>query len=445
MNEKKNNKANGTNGAYRAPLGSKPFLPKGDLAIDKMVQAARSCKQNIAAGLIGLMSLMTLMGCSGDSREPEVQEPTELRTPIAFCGLEGEELVTRAHEANGLTRAGTPLSDAGVTTFKVWGYKNMDYDISTGAYDIDDSKLQNVFPGYAVDWTRNSAATSITNSDGWEYILTNYPDQTIKYWDWGAVAYRFFAVTNWGGESAGPYEANTAYGANGTYEGYKDYEMTMSVDVTSRKAIEDMPYFSQLWFSTGNPDDYPTRQFGKPVQLVFLKPYAKVRFMYTYVNDPASILVENQVFKPTADYTANEEDKVKIARKGTFTIHYPLTGTATKEWYSIVRATGEGSGALEAFFEDYDPDDPTKEYIDAIGGWYTVFPNTTQGSYKLTVTINRSEKSCVVPAEYMQWLPGYSYTYIFKINELGGVSIEMVQVAFNDWTELEGKHEVYNW
>lgn len=401
-------------------------------------------------GLMGLMGL-GLMGCSGDSREAQEPEPTELRTPIAFSGQEAEEQVTRANgayeanEAFGLTRAGTPLSEAGVTSFKVWGYKNMTYN--EGVYDGDDNRMQNVFPGYTVDWTRNSAATSITNSDGWEYILPDEPDQTIKYWDWAATAYRFFAVTNWGGESAGPYEANTAYGANGTYGAgaYKDYEMTMAVDVTSRQAIEDMPYFSQLWFSTGNPDDYPTRQFGKPVQLVFLKPYAKVRFMYTYVYDRDAILVENQVFKPTADYTADEAAKVKIARKGTFTIHYPLTGTATSEWYSIVRATGEGSGALEAFLEDYDPDNPTKEYIDAIGGWYSVFPNTTQGSYKLSVTINRSEKTCVVPAEYMQWQPGYSYTYIFKINEQGGVSIDMVQVAFNNWTELEGKHEVYNW
>ena len=387
--------------------------------------------------LIGLIGLIGLMSCTS-GKEEEEEEEQEVEKPatnptIAFAAVQGEE--------NEVTRATTSLHNAGISTFTVWGYKNMDYNEGTDSY----GGLQTVIPGYTVEWQSGSVATTMTNSSGWEYILTTKPDQTIKYWDWGARAYRFFAVTNWGGESAGPYEANTAYGANGTYEGYKDYEMTMSVDVTSRKAIEDMPYFSQLWFSTGNPDVYPTQEFGKPVQLVFMKPYAKVRFMYTYVNDPASILVENQVFKPTADYTANEEDKVKIARKGTFTIHYPLTGTATKEWYSIVRATGEGSGALEAFFEDYDPDDPTKEYIDAIGGWYTVFPNTTQGSYKLTVTINRSEKSCVVPAEYMQWLPGYSYTYIFKINELGGVSIEMVQVAFNDWTELEGKHEVYNW
>lgn len=441
MNEKKNNKANGTNGAYRAPLESKPFLPKGDLAIDKMVQAARSCKQNIAAGLIGLMSLMTLMGCSTDSHDsdngPEVVDDVpvvETGTAISFSGQQSEEAVTRA---------GTPLSDAGVTTFKVWGYKNMTYDDGTSVYDSDDSKLQNVFPGYSVDWTRNSGTTT-TNSDGWEYIIPEKPEQTIKYWDWAAKAYRYFATTDWGDERpANPadYEANKVYGASGTYgSSYKSYEMTMAVDVSSRSAIETMPYFSQLWFSTGNKDDYPTREFGKPVQLVFMKPYAKVRFMYTYAYDREGVLVEDQCFKPTADYTA--ASPTGIARKGIITIVYPLTGTATKEQYTIAPST---TSKLDAFLEDYDPANPSKEYIDAIGGWYSVFPNTTQGSYMLTVTINRSEKTCVVPAEYMQWLPGYSYTYIFKINEQGGVEIDQVLSAYTNWTEMEESHEVYNW
>jgi len=355
---------------------------------------------------------------------------TKPGTPIVFNGQQSGELT--------VTRTNTPLSDAGITTFNVWGYKNDSYDVGTTSY----SSVQNVFPGYFVDWTRNSEATTTTNSDGWEYIIPEKPEQTIKFWDWAAKAYRYFAVTNWGGESAGPYQANKAYGANGTYgaSSYTTYEITMEVDVTSRSAIENMPYFSQLWFSTGNKVDYPTQEFGKPVQLVFMKPYSKVRIMYTYAYDSEGILVENQIFKPTADYEAVAP--TGIARKGTFTISYPLTGTATKEWYTI---TPNSTDKLEAFLEDYAPNDQSKEYIDSNDGWYSVFPNTTQGSYKLVVTINQTQKTCIVPAEYMRWQPGYSYTYVFKINEQGGVSIDMVQVASNNWTELEGTHEVYNW
>jgi hypothetical protein len=45
----------------------------------------------------------------------------------------------------------------------------------------------------------------------------------------------------------------------------------------------------------------------------------------------------------------------------------------------------------------------------------------------------------------MTWLPGYSYTYIFKITDLGGVEIDLVQAAVINWSEMEGTHTVYNW
>ena len=379
-------------------------------------------------GLIGLIGLMGIIGCSGHSSEPEDEPVVDSGDAITFSGQQDDEEM--------VTRADTPLSESGVTSFTVWGYKNNYYG------DAPYGRSQEVFPAYTVEWKKNSEATTTTNSSGWDYILPDKPDQTIKYWDWGASAYRFFAVTNWAGESD-IHEDNKAYGKKGTYgdsDAYNMYKITMVIDVTSRRAIEDIPYFSTLWFSDGNPAT--KREFGKPVQLVFTKPYSKVRFMYNYVYDREKILLESQVFKPTADYTAADEDKVKIARKGTFNIIYPLTGAETKEWYDIVPSE---TGKLEAFTEDYDPYNASKEYLDAIDGWYSVFPNTTQGSYTLTVVINRLEKTCVVPAEYMQWKPGYSYTYIFKINEEGGVEIDQVQTAFSGWTEMDGDRTVYNW
>ena len=379
-------------------------------------------------GLMGLIGLMGIIGCSGHSSEPEDEPVVDSGDAITFSGQQDDEEM--------VTRADTPLSESGVTSFTVWGYKNNYYG------DAPYGRSQEVFPAYTVEWKKNSEATTTTNSSGWDYILPDKPDQTIKYWDWGASAYRFFAVTNWAGESD-IHEDNKAYGKKGTYgdsDAYNMYKITMEIDVTSRRAIEDIPYFSTLWFSDGNPAT--KREFGKPVQLVFTKPYSKVRFMYNYVYDREKILLESQVFKPTADYTAADEDKVKIARKGTFNIIYPLTGAETKEWYDIVPSE---TGKLEAFTEDYDPYNASKEYLDAIDGWYSVFPNTTQGSYTLTVVINRLEKTCVVPAEYMQWKPGYSYTYIFKINEEGGVEIDQVQTAFSGWTEMDGNRTVYNW
>lgn len=343
-------------------------------------------------GLVGLIVLMGLMSCS--SEEGGDLGRSESGTVIAFSAKQDEgTTVTRA----------TSLHEEGIETFKVWGYKNMDTEYSA-------SGLQTVFPGYTVNWQSGSAATTTTNSSGWEYILASMPDQTIKYWDWSAKAYRFFGVT---GEAIGTYETNGAY------------QITIAPETN---------YYSHLWFSTGNIAVYPTKEFGKPVQLVFMKPSSKVRFMFTFVNSRDGIEMEPATFKPT-----NETD---IAQKGTVTVNYPLTGTATQEWLTLASITE----SLSAFTEDYDPEDGTKEYRETDNGWYTVLPNSSQDSYTLEVKINNDTKTCAVPADFMQWLPGYSYTYIFKINEEGGVEIDLVQSAFTGWTtEVSTQHTVYNW
>ena len=346
-------------------------------------------------GLVGLIVLMGLMSCS--SEEGGDLGRSESGTVIAFSAKQDEgTTVTRA----------TSLHEEGIETFKVWGYKNMDETYS-------ESGLQTVFPGYTVNWQSGSAATTTTNRSGWEYILASKPDQTIKYWDWSAKAYRFFGVT---GEANGTYETN---GADRTYK--------ITIDPETN-------YYSHLWFSTGNIAVYPTKEFGKPVQLVFMKPSSKVRFMFTFVNSRDGIEMEPATFKPT-----NETD---IAQKGTVTVNYPLTGTTTQEWLTLASI----SESISAFTEDYDPEDDTKEYRETDNGWYTVLPNSSQGSYTLKVVINNDTKTCAVPADFMQWLPGYSYTYIFKINEEGGVEIDLVQSAFTGWTtEVSTSHTVYNW
>lgn len=368
-------------------------------------------------GLIGLMSCLGLMGCSSDSGEQE-PAPAPIGTAIAFSAQQGEEQKVAGARA---TRAGTPLSDAGVTRFTVWGYKNMSYDEGTSSY----GDLQTVFPGYNVNWY--SGSSSASNSNGWEYVAQQLSgdEQTIKYWDWAAKAYRFFAVTG-----STSYEPNAPNGP---------HEFTFAADCSTAEALEATPFFTKLWFSTGAIEDYPTKQFGKPVQLEFLKPFARVRFLFNYSYAQEGIRLKKNEFKPT--------DGSKIALVGTVTVSYPTTGTATKESYTATPKAEPGDGeTLNAFTEEYIPEGgPTKEI------WYTVLPRTSQGSYTMSVWMNSDNvsdpatRTAVVPAEYMTWQPGYSYTYIFKITEQGGVEIDMVQSAVTPWMELENDHQVYNW
>lgn len=387
---------------------------------------------HIGQGLISLM-ILGLASCSGSSDDDLQESQPETNSDmvaITFNGSGGAETaVTRAD--------GMPLSEKAIS-FTVWGYKNMSYAAG------DDDVTQCVFPSYVVNWTSNSAGTTTSNSSGWEYVAQT-PNQTIKFWDWSAKAYRFFAVTEWTGltppETIGGYGANMAYGAYETYktdgadETYGDYKVSMLADASSTTST---PYFSHLWFSTGDPVTYADKQFGKPVTLEFLQPFTRVRFIFKYVFPREGIKLTGQSFKPT--------DGSSIVRKGIVTVSYPLEGPKTEEWFEMTKDTDtDPDPHLEKFTEDYDPEDDTKVYTETAKGWYTVLPNLSQGSYTLTVTINGAEKTAVVPANYMQWLPGYSYTYVFKITDEGGVVIGWVESAVTPWTEMEADRTVYNW
>ena len=371
---------------------------------------------------------MFLVACSSDEElevvqvvTPEVEEPV-VETAITFSGHEEEEQL--------ITRAGTPLSES-ATSFKVWGYKNMDYNEGTSVY----SGEQTVFPGYTVTWYSNSAASTTSNSSNWEYVTAGPPAQTIKFWDWSAAAYRFYAVTGeaYDADEDGVWGGNE-YKSNATAS---THEIVLQTDATSSGAMAATPFFTRLWFSTGKLPEYASRQFGKPVVLEFLKPYARVRFIFKYVYPREGIMLSDVGFKPS--------DGSKIARKGTVTVSYPLTGTDIKESYTTTANLSEGT--LDKFSEDYDPENEVKVYTETDNGWYVVVPNNAQGSYTLSVNINGGieAKTAVVPEAYMQWLPGYSYTYIFKILDEGGVKIDLVETAVTPWTEMNATHAVYNW
>lgn len=347
--------------------------------------------------------------------------------PILFSALQQEE--------ENITRAG--LQDNDVTSFKVYGFKNMSYDPESGSY----GEPQIVFPGYTVKWITNSAYTTTSNTDGWEYVNQQAHDQeeqTIKYWDWSSSAYRFFGV-------AGATRTNEVTGTEVTVESIKYYKVTYQADA---KKEDETPYYSHLWFSTGNPDVYPQRQFGQPVQLEFIKPLSKVRFMFIFEDPSLASTTEltNKSFRPTSNST--------IKTKGDVTVSYPLTGTSLTETFA---ASGEPEGLTE-FNQDYyasvgyDENDPPKvvsPYLGAVEAnknkVYTVLPVTGQGTYTLNVYVNGEPKKTIVPAEYMDWKPGYQYTYVFKVHVDGGVSISSVQSAFTQWTIHESDHTVHNW
>ena len=354
-------------------------------------------------GLLRPLGLLCLVACSEGPEAPEV--PALPPSPIAFGGtLASEEAVTRAE---------TPLS-ASVQTFRIYGYKNMSHDDVSGFGD-----LQQVFPGYRVHWTENSANSSTTNTHGWEYVDQQSPgeeEQTIKYWDWNARAYRFFATT----------------AENPTMSLSPTVSPTVSTLAYRVDIVNDVvPYYSQLWFSTGNATLYPDKKFGRPVTLVFVKPISRVRFIFNCQGDLTRTHLSGVTFAAESG---------TVCQAGTFQVSYPLTGTQTKEYdFSVTDKAKIISFLEQDYYESDDPNDTNKEH------WYEVLPAKGQGAYKLSLSVDGAPKSTIVPAEYMDWLPGYEYTYIFKVSREQGVEISSVNAAFTGWTEVHQDHTVYNW
>ncbi len=124
------------------------------------------------------------------------------------------------------------------------------------------------------------------------------------------------------------------------------------------------------------------------------------------------------------------------------TISYPLTGTGKTENCAF-DAEAQGTTISRDYRED---EKSTTDKNEEDHYWYTVLPITDQGPFTLEVSVDGDPKTTVVPEEYMNWQPGYKYTYIFKVHVDGSVSIGAVQSAFTGWT-IQGPYEypVYNW
>jgi len=364
---------------------------------------------------IAFLALMILMAaCSSDN----VPDPTNDNKAISFVGgLQEEQAVTRA--AQGLEDVLTNK------TFTVWSYKNDGYEAPNY------TSYQTVMPGYTVNWTANTAYTTTSNTNDWEYVAQGTgTNQEIKYWDYDAKAYRFFAYAK----------------GNATNDAVT---FTTTVNASS---VDAAPYISRLWFSTNNPAD-PDHLFGKPVQLQFVKPFARVRFMFTFVEGLSfgREKIFNTRFRPTVNTDEDQTNNQIIATAGTVTVSYPLKGTATTETWTTASTTGINEFDID-YYEPISPDpDPDPAATAAFNAnaekWYYVLPAQNQGSYTLQVAVVSEEiKTAVVPEEYMNWKAGYEYTYKFKITESGGITMDVIQVAINDWGNRKtSSHTVYNW
>lgn len=340
-----------------------------------------------------IMSLVLLFSCSNDKQEEGTNTPEHDRqVPVTFSSVksQGEEVTTRATT--------TPLNK----NFVVYGYKTTSNDY-----------VQTVFDGYNVSFTSNSAGTSTENTHNYSYVGGTAVDgkttQSIKYWDFSAKQYQYFAYTN-GTPSATSTEAFTdAEGITFTFNG---------VDANNEST---QPLFSEL-------KNVSHADYGNVVQMVFLRPVSQVcyRFVVSDGIDANSVTVLSSSFAPTV----GEE---KIYTKGNVSINYKNDGMSFKSVGTVVLSeTISGDTYTNQFTT------PEQKY--------NVMPNVPNGlgAFKLTANIAGTEKTAIVPSQYMRWLPNYTYTYIFKIIDKS-LTIVFVNVEVEEWqaggyTESEQHH-----
>ena len=419
---------------------------------------------NRMTGLMRLACILLLavvtalvVSCGGSDDASDIPTPNPPSPPqpnvekaINFSGSLSED----GSETHARTRAGetVPLQDYNHhTTFHAWSYKTK---------TTEPLKLEVVMKNYSVWYADNTAYTTTSNSNNWEYVgdagthgtvtLTN--DQTIKYWDFKAPEYRFFGYSgpddNTVTKTYEPSEAEpTSVKLTFTVEADKEAQATASSPTID---VSKLPLYSRLWTKSGADISLSVR----PVTLQFIRPIARVRFIFTFVEGVTFERkdLHDMTFGPT--YASSSD--IGIAKDGTVTITYPLTGTAEESW-----ASSANSYYHPAYFDiDYYEDPETavvplytnSNYPGNSHHWNYVLPRLGvgdggQGPYTLSVIVKDNEPTtCEVPAEFMTWAPGHDYTYLFKMAASGSVSLDAVQVAVRNWNGKDPiDYPVYNW
>ena len=359
---------------------------------------------------------LCLLSCSSSGQDdPFIPEPQQVG--ISFGGNSGSWQDASSRAGDGETGLEKLFS-----SFKVWGYKTQNDDGSTnenGGSNNDgslNSSIQKVMYGYLVDWN--------SSSNDWEYIGTYNASlnlhQTIKYWDYSALHYHFWAYA--------PADAPGVTASENTNT--NSHSITIPYEFNSNATLTSTPYISNLC----------TPKIGDQVKLTFVPLIAKVRFKFKY-NDKQIASIEDISFrderwKSTANgnfqWSGASGEKTPVA--GNIIATYPLSGTSTdvsKNW----KTTKRGILELTIPYEEEKDENHQTEFRQK---WYFMPPmdiaHYKQGNYILSANIEGNQVTATVGSEYMQWKAGFQYTYIFKVSETTS-SITFAEVEVEQWNK----------
>ena len=353
-----------------------------------------------------------LLSCSTPEQD-DLLIPEPQQGSISFGGNSG------SWQDAPTSRAGETGLETIAKSFRVWGYKN------TGGNKTDGfTEPQKVMDGYIVNWNQPAAGST----GNWEYSGIKNPNlnnatQTVKYWDYSATCYRYFAFSP---EGANVTTTLLQEGGNSTNQTDKASKVSFQIpfEYNEKATSSTTPYISDLWLSD-NQNFGDEKKYGACVKLTFAPIVTKVRIKFKYPEN-IKVAITGISFQPQTG---------KVPTAGNILINYPITGTGTAPAYSWTTTQTGIINLSIPYEEDTDSNHQTTERKK----WYFVPPsgnttNTGQGDYTMTATIDGKTSTAIIPAEYMQWKAGYQYTYIFKITE-AGTAISFTNMQVEKWTE----------
>lgn len=396
--------------------------------------------------LLFAASLLTLVSCSSDDILSGGQGAGTAREDAA---------INFDSYAGKITRAG---SIKGGTAAKVLGEKF--YVLGTkGTLPQGNPTETKVFDNYQVVWKDNSAGTSTSNTNDWEYVGQDFvglnkethvegSKQSIKYWDYSVPQYDFIAYSVGNGNTLVTTDAEIAnqkvYGssiATPKANDYKSYQL-------KAKSIDDL---SKCYFT--DVESVVKDNYGKPVTFTFKNVTAKVRVAF-YETIPGYTVSELKFYTSTEEnksadisetkatlYTTGDD---KLQTNSTIDVLYPEVGSSKQNEQAYNKAFISVSGdelksvnQLELGNVNYTESqvlatnaknasmagESANSYYTSVLPVSEAKPLTIRMNYTLTSEDGSNEKihvygaKAVIPAAYTAWQPNHAYTYIFKISD----------------------------
>lgn len=403
---------------------------------------------------IAATALLALVSCTSNTYLGD-QEALRGDVPISFDM--SSPALTRTDKAGG--EAASDLNN----NFVVFGYKTMS----------DDSK-QTVFTNYQANYVANTAYTTASNSANWEYVgyknlaadMKEHEgvaafsaktgsgeankaaiDQTIKYWDFSATNYKFYA-----------YSLGT--GKTGSSTTWANASLMSNNDTYTLQG--DQEQLSACYISELLTVDNPSGSTPTEVNLRFLTIKSKLQLGF-YETIPGYSVKELKFYATSGagsstttpalyqDYTAPAEPT--LPKAGTYTVTFDENGKPQLAWAA---AASDGTQANVTFDAIAEEQLKTREYKEieitpgeklylgrssntaSMTAVKEVLPYAVGADLTLKVdytlvsrdnsgeTIKAVGATAVVPAAFTQWKPNYKYTYLFKISDksnplIGGV------------------------